>query len=535
MPHAHAEQHLQSLLEVTHLLMSAVDPDEVLTVILTAALRLFDAEGCSLALLDPERQELAFVTMAGPAKVDAFRLPLGQGVAGWVAQTGQAVVCNDVTQDTRFFPGIDRQTGYTTRSLLCAPLKQHDRILGVIEALNTTRPAGFQAEDLALLMAFGSLAGTALTRTQACARVRNVGAALEEEVHTRYRLVSGTSPAMQETLRLSRTVAATPTTVLLLGESGTGKEVVARAIHQWSPRADHPFVAVNCVALTPELLASELFGHEKGAFTGATTLHKGKFELAHGGTLFLDEIGDLALDLQVKLLRVLQDKEFQRVGGTKDLRVDVRLLAATNRDLHQAMQRGAFREDLYYRLNVVTLTLPPLRDRREDIPALVAHFLDHYGREVNRPGLRITPAALDLLQAYHWPGNVRELQNAIERAVVLAPDAVLTAADFSPEIRQACRPPADMIPLLSDLDSTVPLAAAAPAPQDQVAAPAFLAEAAQIQQVLLQTGGNVARAARLLGVSRDTVRYRMQRYSLARPRLETSSTTGLPSRVGLSR
>jgi DNA-binding NtrC family response regulator len=189
------------------------------------------------------------------------------------------------------------------------------------------------------------------------------------------------------------------------------------------------------------------------------------------------------------------------------------------------MQRGVFREDLYYRLNVVTLTLPPLRDRRDDIPALVAHFLAQYGREVNRPGLRITPAALDVLQAYPWPGNVRELQNAIERAAVLAPDLVLTATDFPPEIRQACRPPAETIPPCSDLDDTMPFAVAL-APQEWMAARTLPAEAAQIQQALIQTGGNVARIARLLGVSRDTVRYRMQRYGLARPRLGASSPPG---------
>src|SRR5262249_16010551 len=234
-------------------------------------------------------------------------------------------------------------------------------------AINTSRAEGFSAADLDLLAALGGLAGTAITRTQAFARVRNAGAALQEVIQDRWRLVSGPSPATREALRLARTVAPTNTTVLLLGESGTGKEVVARAIHQWSPRADHPFVAVNCVARTPELLASELFGHERGAFTGAMAQKKGKFELADGATSFLDEVGDLAVGLEAKLLGALIDKEFQRVGGVKDLRVDVRILAATNRDLHQAMQRGAFREDLYYRLNVVAITLPRLCDRRPDI------------------------------------------------------------------------------------------------------------------------------------------------------------------------
>ena len=486
---AQTQLRLQSLIEINRLLMSAVEPDEVLAVVLEAAVRLFEVEGCSLALLDDTAQELAFVAMVGPAKVEEFRIASGQGIAGWVAQTGQGVVCNDVTQDPRWFQGVDRQTGYSTRSILCAPLKQHDRLIGVIEAINTTREEGFGAADLDLLTAFGGLAVTAITRTQAFARVRNAGMVLQEVVQDRYRLVSSTSPAMQEALRLARTVASTNTTVLLLGESGTGKEVVARALHQWSPRAEQPFVAVNCVTLTPELLASELFGHERGAFTGATAQKKGKFELADGGTLFLDEIGDLALDLQTKLLRVLQDKEFQRVGGVKDLRVDVRILAATNRDLHQAMQRGVFREDLYYRLNVVAITLPRLRDQRPDIPLLVHHFLRHYCREVNRSRFGMSQEALALLCAYHWPGNVRELQNTIERAVVLSQGLDIAAADFPMEIRQAGRPPTDTSSSLESIDASLPLAEAL-----------TIFKRAKVLQALEMARGNQSQAAKILGL-----------------------------------
>jgi len=489
MPLTQIQKRLHSLIEINQLLMSAVEPEGVLVVILEAATQLFEVEGCSLALRDDTAQQLAFVVMAGAAKVEEFRVALGQGISGWVAQTGQGVVCNDVAHDERFFGGIDRQTGFTTRSILCAPLKQRDQIIGVIEALNTTRPEGFTAEDLQLLMAFGGLAGTALSRTQAFARVRNAGAALQEVVQERYHLVSGSAPAMQEALRLAQTVAATNTTVLLLGESGTGKEVVARAIHQWSPRAEHPFVAVNCVVLTPELLASELFGHERGAFTGAAAQKKGKFELADGGTLFLDEIGELAPELQTKLLRVLQDKEFQRVGGVKDIRVNVRILAATNRDLRQAMQRGAFREDLYYRLNVVALTLPRLRDRQEDISTLTRFFIAHYGREVNRPGLGLTQAAMDLLHAYHWPGNVRELQNAIERAAVLSPGPDITPADFPAEIRQATRTPGSVSFEAQDVDTTLSLTEAVEA-----------FKRARIRQALALAGGNQSQAAKRLGL-----------------------------------
>jgi two-component system NtrC family response regulator len=291
--------------------------------------------------------------------------------------------------------------------------------------------------------------------------------------------------------------------------------VLARAIHQWSPRDEHPFIAVNCTALSPELLESELFGHERGAFTGAIAQKKGKFELADGGTIFLDEIGDLALSLQVKLLRVLQEREFQRVGGIREIRADVRILAATNRNLQQAMQNGSFREDLFYRLNVVSITLPALRDRTADIPALVKHFLEHSCREMKRPQLGIDRSVMDILQSHPWPGNVRELQNAIERAVVLAAGPDIIAADLPAEIRPQ---------ILSSHNSTEPLARSTNQDgsqvADQIAAlddSLSLAEAVQefkrlrIRHILDRTEWNQTEAAKLLGLPQSNLSRLMKR------------------------
>jgi len=299
--------------------------------------------------------------------------------------------------------------------------------------------------------------------------------------------ILGESPLIQAAIQTAQRASGTNSTILLLGESGTGKEVFAHTIHQWSPRRDKPFVVVNCVALSEHLLESELFGHEKGAFTGAHQAKKGKFETANGGTVFLDEIGDMPLSLQTKLLRVLQDHEFERVGGTRPISTDIRVLAATNRDLDAAVQEGRFRTDLFYRLNVIRIVLPPLRDRRDDIPTLARHFMARYAAETKRPVRRITAEAVDLLKQHHWPGNVRELANTIERAVVLCSGETIALADLALPGTHAPSPSPDVLPT-GETDGF----------HEQINA--------YRRQVLVgalrRTNGNQTQAAKLLGLHR---------------------------------
>jgi DNA-binding NtrC family response regulator len=258
---------------------------------------------------------------------------------------------------------------------------------------------------------------------------------LSEEADKRHQLLIGKSAKMNQIVEAARKAASARATVLLLGESGTGKELFARAIHNWGERKDGPFVAINCVGLSKELLESELFGHEKGAFTGAHQLKKGKMEQAHGGTVFLDEVGDVSLDVQAKLLRFLQEREFERVGGSKLIRVDVRIVAATNRDIPAYVRDGQFREDLYHRLNVIPITLPPLRERKEDIPELCHFFLRRFSLDAKKNFTGITDEALEKLTGYHWPGNIRELANVMERAVVLGQGSNITSTDLPPTAR----------------------------------------------------------------------------------------------------
>ncbi|MHB8844244.1 MAG: sigma-54-dependent transcriptional regulator [Nitrospirota bacterium] len=325
-------------------------------------------------------------------------------------------------------------------------------------------------------------------------------AELREQLQERYAFgeIAGTSHAMEEMLNLAGRVAASTATVLLRGESGTGKELIARAIHYHSPRAGHPLIKVNCSALPETLLESELFGHEKGAFTGATARRIGRFEAADKGTLFLDEIGDITPAVQVKLLRVLQEKEFERVGGNETIKVDVRLIAATNRDLEKAMKAGSFREDLYYRLNVVAVTIPPLRERKEDVPALMEHFLRKYGKENSKTIAGVTAEARDLLMRYSYPGNVRELENIIERAVVLTKGETITTAD---------------IPLhLQSVESEEKICVAKR--DGSLTDTLDTLERGIIMDALKSAGGVQTRAADKLGISERVLRYKLKKYKI---------------------
>jgi two-component system response regulator HydG len=312
--------------------------------------------------------------------------------------------------------------------------------------------------------------------------------------------IIGTSEPMRRVFEAIALVAPTEATVLILGESGTGKELVAQATHANSPRRAGPLITVNCAALPETLLESELFGHERGAFTGATERRVGRFELAHGGTVFLDEIGDLTPASQTKLLRVLQSQEFERVGGSKTLKVDVRVVAATNKDLEAEVQRGRFREDLLYRLRVFPLTIPPLREHRDDIPLLAEHFLRVYAERHRRRLRGLTPRALDLLMRYEWPGNVRELEHAIERAVILARGEHITPEELPPNIRTAG----------VDAEGTVPQEPPVP-----VGLTLKEVERELIRKTLEYTGGNRTKAAEVLGISRATLHNKLREYGLS--------------------
>jgi len=315
--------------------------------------------------------------------------------------------------------------------------------------------------------------------------------------------IVGESKAMREILALVKRVATSRATVLVSGESGTGKELVARAIHQQSPRAGKTFVSVNCAALTETLLESELFGHERGAFTHAVAMRKGRFELADSGTLFLDEVAEMSPALQVKLLRVLQEMEFERVGGNKTIKVDVRLVAATNRELKEEVEEGRFREDLYYRLNVVHLHIPPLRERQEDIALLATHFLRKYAQENARGDVHLSPEAMKLLLNYAWPGNVRELENVMERAVILCGQNLIGVNDLPREL--AGEPWGESSRL--DIDRFIPMQTPLPEALEQI-------EEQMIRRALERSGQVQVRAAELLGITKSLLQYKLKKYQL---------------------
>ncbi len=495
---------LMALVDASKAINSELSSEDAFQRIAEWAANVLEAEGASVLLFDADRKQLVFQAAVGPGEetLKGVRFDAELGIAGQAVKTGRAMRVNDVRQNRHFFPGIDAKTHMRTKALIAAPLIHLDETLGVVEVINPKGRDEFGNRDLELLRVFANLAAVAATHAQAYDQVARHNLAMRE-AEPSYEIV-GQSPAINRVVELCRKVALSSSTVLLYGETGTGKELAARAIHRFSDRRDNPFIAINCAALPESLLESELFGHEKGAFTGAAGQKLGRFELAHGGSLFLDEIGELSQAIQVKLLRVLQEREFVRVGGTQTITCDVRIITATNRNLKEEMEAGRFREDLYYRLNVFPITLPPLRERVEDLPLLIQHFSQEVAPSLGVEAPAVTDEALTHLMRYEWPGNIRELRNIVERCTLLAGNGAIDTEHLPIEIATG--------------DAAGDAAGSPDTPAPGAASGSRLAdhEKALILNALNETNWNQSAAARNLGITRDHLRYRIKKYNLRR-------------------
>ncbi|MFO0723516.1 MAG: sigma 54-interacting transcriptional regulator [Myxococcota bacterium] len=495
-----------------------------------------EADRGTIYLVDRAKGEVFSKVADLPPEAGEIRLRLGQGVAGHVAATGDLVNVPTTGGEVRFFPGVDERTGYRTVSILAAPIRDRSRaIIGVIQLLNK-KSGVFSAEDARALEGIAVQAAFAIEATtlyDELSRDRRTDEPLP--LSARFNRIVGESEALRSACRLTAKAAASAATVLIRGESGTGKELFARAVHVNSPRAEGPFVKVDCAALPATLIENELFGHEKGAYTSAEQRSFGKFDLAQGGTIFLDEIGELPLAVQGKLLRVLQDKEFERVGGSKTVSADVRVVAATNRDLLKLVGAGLFRNDLYYRIKVVEIRLPPLRTRgAEDIQRLARHFVAAAARRHGRPVPRIAESTLARLTSYPWPGNVRELENTLESAVVvmdgdeilpehlpLPASVSLAPHDELPTMPELGPPPHYIPPAVTEPDARISEARTQPMRAISPRAPSTLqvktlaeVEREHILRVLEQCGQNRSAAAKALGIGRNTLTRKLQEMDL---------------------
>ena len=498
--------------EVSISIHSIGDPDKMLQNILLKIKAVFSVEGASIALHDAGNKEFYFIRTVeeqrsgAQMQMDKMRFPDDYGVAGWVLRKGRSVTILDVSQDERFFDGLDIQKDFSTRSMICVPLKTRKGVIGVLYALNKLEGEFTPKEAMLLEIISGTIA-VAIENAKFYGEIKQYASSLEKEnirlkseVQDRYNVqgIIGTSAPMRRVFDLLDRVAGTTTSVLIQGATGTGKELIAKVIHYNSPLKDKPFVAENCGALSENLLESELFGHVKGAFTGAIADKKGLFELAEGGTVFLDEIADMPPTMQIKLLRVLQEGQVRPVGGSRYLDVNFRLITSTNRNLLEEVNNGSFRDDLFYRIQVFPVVVPPLAERKEDIPILVTHFLEKLAEKFNRPVKRLTPRALEYLMQFNWPGNVRELENEIERA--------LTLAGEDSEIKE--RYLSEKIIGPGEHATTADFAGLT---LQQVTEQM---ERQMVARALHETGGNRSHAARKLGLTRQGLLNKIARYKI---------------------
>ncbi|MFP4054422.1 MAG: nif-specific transcriptional activator NifA [Phycisphaerae bacterium] len=497
-----AERHkheLEALHEISAILSSSAAQREMLAEVLDVLHEYLGMTRGTIALVSPDRRELVIEVAhnLSERQRQAVRYEMGEGITGRVVETGKPAIIPRVSEEPMFLDRLHKRKEYNREeiSFLCVPIMIGAEVVGALSADRIFDESVSLEEDIRLLtIVAGLLAHDVRTRRLLAAERQTLeeeNTRLRSELEDRFRPenIIGNSGAMREVYRAIHQVAASDTTVLIRGESGTGKELVAHAIHYSSPRAKGPFVKVNCAALNENLLESELFGHEKGAFTGALQARAGRIEEAEGGTLFLDEIGDFSPMTQVKMLRVLQEREYQRVGSNQTRTVNVRVLCATNRDLEEGVETGEFRQDLYYRINVFPVHLPPLRDRKDDILLLADYFVDRYAKRMGRDVRRISTPAINMMFAYHWPGNVRELENCIERAVLLSTDGVIHGHHLPPTLQT------------SEASETTG--------QGTLQERVDLFERDIIVDALKRSGGNMAEAARDLGSTPRIIRYKV--------------------------
>jgi Nif-specific regulatory protein len=495
---------LTLLFEISRILDRSMDLREVAGPVLEAISLHSGMVRGTLTLLNRQTREISIEAAHGltAGERERGRYRPGEGITGKVVETGLPMVIPRVSQEPQFLNRTGARSKLTPGdvSFICVPIKLGKEVVGALSADRLHEDSGDLEDDLRLLSIISSMVAQAVRLRQSALeerqRLEEENLRLREELKDRFRPsnIIGNSKVMQEVYNQIAQVAPSNATVLIMGESGVGKELVAQAIHYSSPRAAKPFVRVNCAALPETLLESELFGHEKGAFTGAVAGRKGRFELAQGGTIFLDEVGDFSPTTQVRLLRVLQEREFERVGGAETLKVDVRVIAATNKEFDGLIESGKFRQDLYYRLNVFTIHVPPLRERKADILLLADFFAEKYGKANHKRIGRISTPAIDMLMAYHWPGNVRELENCIERAVVLSTDGVIHGHHLPPTLQMAgAGEPIGAGTLAEEMDRV---------------------EREMIVEALKVSRGNRARAARALGISERLMGLRVRKYGI---------------------
>jgi len=495
---------LSDLLEVSQTLGSTLNLKASLTRILEILEESRGTLSAAIFLKDEDAGDLGVEAATGAAAATArnSRYRLGEGITGRVVASGKPVMVPRVSREPLFLDrsGVFKKSGKEEMSFVCVPIKADNRTVGALGVgLPYHKDRSYDQEGK-LFGIVASMIGQAVRVHKLVEgerkRLLDENTKLRQELRDRYdiRNIVGSSRAMQQVYEHVAQVAPASTTVLIRGESGTGKELVAHALHYSSPRAKKPFVKVSCGALPESLIESELFGYEPGAFTDARAQKKGRFELAHGGTLFLDEVGELSASTQIKLLRVLQEHEFERLGGVQPIKVNVRVVAATNKDLEAGVKDGTFREDLYYRLNVYSIYLPPLRERRPDIPLLADHFIEKYAATHGKDVRRIATSAIDMLMSYHWPGNVRELENCIERAVLVCEGGVIHAHHLPPSLQTA------------EVSGTLP--------RQSLKEALGAYEKDLIQDALKSARGNRARAARLLDTTERIIGYAVRKYGI---------------------